>query len=230
MAVIAFILMLPNIIGSIGGAEKVGWSTSYHSYYQPALMLAALFGYRRLYHLACFRNIQWSAAVPILGAFIFYLCLLSPIDTRPIRFGVASFRYHFLPTFLSDRAKYFGDTADVMASAADQLRRTVPEHAVVTTIEAGMPMLYKHHTIRVFPFDFERSDYALMTYEETPKGTRYFGAPAFLKPIGQKKVDAIISRRMRAAGYDFEHVRKFPIFTLALVKRSMPSQVSKGGI
>jgi hypothetical protein len=222
-ASVALVLMFPNIFGDIGGGEKVGWSTSYHTYYQPSLMLAALIGYVRLYRLTELRKLQWTVGVPVLGALVAYLCLLSPVNARPIRFGTAYVRYHFIPTLLDYRARYFGAVGTAIASTGEQLRSAVPDHAVVTTIEAGMPLLYQRHVIRVFPIDIERADYALMTYEDGPQGTRYYGEASLVKPDEQKKIDAMLLRRMRRDGYDFAHARKFPIFALALVKRAPES-------
>ena len=44
-AVIAMVLMLPNLLGNIGGAEKIGWSTHYPTYFFPSLVWAAASGY-----------------------------------------------------------------------------------------------------------------------------------------------------------------------------------------
>ena len=38
--VLAYLLMIPNIFGDIGGAEKIGYYTHYHSIYFPILMVA----------------------------------------------------------------------------------------------------------------------------------------------------------------------------------------------
>ena len=43
--VISLIAILPNYFISIGGAEKIGFTTHYHSYYIPFLICSALFGF-----------------------------------------------------------------------------------------------------------------------------------------------------------------------------------------
>jgi len=45
---LALITLLPNLIGNIGGAEKVGWVTHYHSFYFPVLVFAAALGVHTL--------------------------------------------------------------------------------------------------------------------------------------------------------------------------------------
>jgi hypothetical protein len=60
-AAIAAFLMLPNIFGTIGGAEKVGWVSHYHSYYFPALVWAAMVGYAAAY--------KWATSLRIIPAF-----------------------------------------------------------------------------------------------------------------------------------------------------------------
>jgi len=225
MALIAIVLMLPNVIGNIGGGEKVGWATAYHTYYQPSLVLAAFVGYQRLYQLAQLKKRQWQVA-PLLGAFVAYLCMLSPIDAAPIQFGTAYVHYHFIPTLLADGSKYFGDDGRAINLTIHQMHAAVPEHTTISTVEAGMPIFYKHDVIRVFPIDLERADYALMSYEETPTAsTRYFGAVSFLGQVQQKRLDTLILHRMQSDGYDFDHARKFPLLGLALVRR-LPGQAS----
>lgn len=48
MAILALGALVPNLLGSIGGAEKLGWTTHYHSPYFPFLVLAVLLGYARM--------------------------------------------------------------------------------------------------------------------------------------------------------------------------------------
>jgi hypothetical protein len=86
--------------------------------------------------------------------------------------------------------------------------------------EAGMPILYRRDRIRVFPTDIDRADYALMSYEEIGRHTRYFGAVTFNGPEQQKLLDALILKRMQTHGYDFNHAQKFPGLGLALIKRT----------
>lgn len=42
-----FLFLLPNLMVSVGGAEKVGYVTHYHSYYIPLLIFGALMGYSK---------------------------------------------------------------------------------------------------------------------------------------------------------------------------------------
>jgi hypothetical protein len=76
-ALIALFLMLPNIVGTLGGAEKVGWSTHYQDEYLPALIWAALLGFVKAY--ATWPRIRYRAA--LLGGValvIVFLALLNP--------------------------------------------------------------------------------------------------------------------------------------------------------
>ena len=45
---IAILMMIPNIFGNLGGAEKVGWVTHYHLIYFPFLVWAGTMGYINL--------------------------------------------------------------------------------------------------------------------------------------------------------------------------------------
>jgi hypothetical protein len=217
-AAIAVVLMIPNVIGTIGGAEKTGWATPYHTYYLPALILAACIGYRRLYEVLKIRKCRWVIA-PALGSLVAYFCLLSPVDATPVRFGGAYARYHFISALLDDKTRYFSDYGRAMTALANDMRAAVPDRATVSSVEAGMPIMYRRDEIRFFPIGIDRADYALMSYAQTRPGTRYYGAITFLGPASQEQLDAAILRRMRADGYDFAHARKYPLLGLALVKR-----------
>lgn len=42
--ILSLIAIIPNLIGNIGGAEKLGWFTHYHSYYIPFLFFSSVYG------------------------------------------------------------------------------------------------------------------------------------------------------------------------------------------
>src|SRR5207302_1111825 len=91
LALIAAAAMLPNVIGSIGGAEKVGWTTHYHSVYLPFLVAAALFGFGSLWNR--FRNSRRRYAIVLIPIGLgLCLALLDPFTDRYFDFAPTNIR------------------------------------------------------------------------------------------------------------------------------------------
>ena len=200
-ALIAFLLMIPNIIGNIGGAEKLGWTTHYHDEYLPALIWAALMGFVHAYHMFQTRA-QRTALFSLVAALICFLALINPYTG-----GFASTNVYNLFVFWYPRESIQYATPEVRKSRewATDLPRVVPENSVVTTIEAGMPFLYHHRTLRLFPMDVDHANYALLVRDRAAGPDVYSGVFNFLGSDETAKSNAVIVERMRKDGYDFAH-------------------------
>jgi hypothetical protein len=70
-------MMVPNIIGNIGGAEKYGFLTHYHTLYFPFLIFASIMGYIQLIKI-CKTKIQRISASAVLIALIVLSAASSP--------------------------------------------------------------------------------------------------------------------------------------------------------
>jgi hypothetical protein len=194
--------MVPNIFGSIGGAEKTGWSTHYQDTYMPALVWAALLGYCTLFRKVLVRSRPWVvyAGTATLIAF------LSLIDPYTGTFAVSNIENTFEFWFPREAQSYFIPGPLQAAAIGPQLRNVVPEGSIVTTIEQGMPFLYHNRTIEFFPVAVDTADFAVVVLAATVQGQNsYVGAVDFLGADETKRVDQALMQRMRRDGYDLEH-------------------------
>jgi len=219
-AAIAFFLLLPNVVGNIGGAEKVGWTTHYHSFYFPSLIWAAVFGYLAFYQKASAR--RWRVAFySVSAALVIFLSCIDPYAWQKPSITPANVANHFLSKLQHDIPIYFSQNGLKLRAQAQAMRRAVPEGSVISMGEPAMPFLYHNRTIRVFPMDIDRADYAVLTYNDlTGESLNYGGATSYLGAQEQKKLDELLVKRMRKSGYDFANAALFPTFGLAIVKRA----------
>ncbi|HET9393813.1 MAG TPA: DUF2079 domain-containing protein [Candidatus Rubrimentiphilum sp.] len=220
-AAIAVFLMLPNIFGNIGGAEKVGWSTHYPSYYFPSLVLAALMGYAALHHQAAAKR-RLPALYALTAAFMVYIAVLNPYSYSPISLALSNAADSFFPTAAADANQFLfqSEPRRNLEAAVNGIRQAVPPHSVVSSVEGGMPLLYQDRTIEFFPEDLDHADYAVLGAHYINGKISYFGSVSYLGADEQAKLSDLVQARMIADGYDVDHPKMFPGFKgLAVVRR-----------
>ena len=83
---------------NIGGAEKVGFFTHYHSYYFPVLLWATIAGYAAAYRLLSARRLTPAlyAAVTLL---VLFLALVDPTAAPKLSISTAYLKHHFVREF-----------------------------------------------------------------------------------------------------------------------------------
>jgi len=197
-AAIAALLMLPNVFGSIGGAEKTGWDTHYHSYYFPALVWAAIQGYAVLFRTARVPRLGIYGGTALLAIF---LCARYPSLTFFTNFPQQALAVAANP-YLQHR---FGD----------ELAAHIPYGADVTMVEAGMPYLYAGRTLHLFPLGVDHAQYAVLD----DLGNGEYGGVPNRYPKQARDADRLIAARMQRDGYDFAAAVRVPGLGLVIVKR-----------
>jgi len=217
-AAIAVLLMLPNVFGWVGGGEKIGWATHYHSYYFPALVWAALLGFRQLYARYAPRG-RTAAFYGITAALALYLALLDPAAYQRYSFGPGNLRQTFVLAFPAEAARMLGPTGTALAEDAARAGASVPNGSLVTTTESGMPLVYHDRRIAYFPLDIERADYAILGATAAGPHTSYYGVINYLGAAEREQSNDIVIARMKRDGYDFDHAVQLPAFGLVVVKR-----------
>ncbi|MDE2481553.1 MAG: hypothetical protein KGN02_05150 [bacterium] len=215
----AFVLMIPNIVGTIGGAEKVQWSTHYHVFYFPFLVWAAVLGLARMNELLQDRAKAWGtyAALVACGC---YIALLGPYTAGPFLTPAAipqSFYFAF-PKLITT---YDSRAGLQYRNLAVQLSEAIPTGSVVTTVETGMPFLFEGRTIYDFPIGVDRANYAVVQdFVQPDNGHIYGGSVNFYGKAEAQAEDRVVVARMRKDGYDFEHpVVRIPGLGIAVIAR-----------
>jgi hypothetical protein len=201
LGLLAFATLVPNIVGSVGGAEKTGWTTHYHSTYVPVLIAIGALGFVHL--LRARREVAWAATGAVVVAGV-ALLFLDPFTINPlIRFdrGVADGNALVLAAGY-DVDVGQGPLLRQIAAANQQLGGAVPKGATVTTIEAAMPALYEGRTIQFFPLAIDSADYAVLPYVGTAGGPAYTGVVSYLGQDATDQINECMRNRLAADGYN----------------------------
>ena len=203
-ALIAFIIAVPNVIGNLGGAEKVGWITHYHDFYLPALVWAAMLGYAAAYRAATLRKRMpaFYASIVLLVAVV---GAIDPYSAARPSVSLANWSNNFIFKFNQSAQTYLSAAGLRYYQVHQQVRNAVPEGVTITTPEGFMALLYHNRTIEFFPLGIDKADYAVVTMVSTDKGPVYGGSLSYLGAAEQAKIDRTLVTRMAKDGYDFAH-------------------------
>jgi hypothetical protein len=193
LALIALAALLPNLLTTIGGAEKTGWATHYHSMYFPFLVFASAIGFSKLWG-------SLGATKYRLILIGLLLALMPAISSYSTGYGGQAGSVKRLYDFYVKGSQSY---EKFMYSQAQQIVAAVPAGAKVTTPEWGMPILYLSRTIYYYPVGIDSADYAVLTRVSQPDGSFYYaGAVSY---IGEsQKIDICLTERLRKAGFNVD--------------------------
>jgi len=188
-ALMALICMIPNIVGNVGGAEKIGWSTHYHSYYIPALFFAAAVGFARITNWLQLRSPDKRAnrwlgiALPLVFLAIF-------MAYKPYGERLGYLFYGSIEQALrTSSALSRGEPTTL--DARSRIEALFPEGASVSTTELGMAMLHEKTKLGVFGVDTKNFDYI------------FYPCSAFKMPDPGSAVGPIVTTEwLKAQGFD----------------------------
>jgi hypothetical protein len=216
-------VMLPNMLGNVGGAEKTGWSIHYHVLYLPFLVWAAAGGYARLIrylqdppltvrrHLPeRLRRFDLRAASAVCSlVLVVGLCLLSvgldPYAPKLETFRLGRVNDLALISMLQRVPEYWpGVRRQNTLALYEQLQRAIPEGSVVTAPEPAIPALYRRRTVWMYPLGIDTSDYVI-----------YAGGQfSYLSEFDERSIGECLLNQMSAAGFDLEHPLHVGYFTV----------------
>lgn len=209
LAAAAWLGCVPNLVATIGGAEKTGWSTHYHSYYFPVLVAVAAIGYARLCRPGD-RPLRRNPLPVALPAVVSVLAVLTVLvypfpSERVLDLRSDTWRLHAAADVLGR----FTDAADgparrAQADANLALRELVPAGATVTTSEGSIPALYgAGRTLYYYPLGIGQAEYAVLPFTQGPDGTySYGGAVSYNGPGPAQELNSCLTERLRAEGFD----------------------------
>ena len=209
---IAVVMLLPNIFGNIGGAEKTNFYTHYHTLYFPFVVYALIMG------VSVFIGRLTKGMVA--GVFSFFMVVTSAFylllgfdDKQNIKLTnspVANLHVKFFYD-ISKNLTAYRDIANIVKS-------NIPLNAKISSIEAGWLYFYKYRNLVMFPFDFEKTDFLLVGYEKIGDQFSYLGYQGYVGPQHNRIVNECLSARIMQVGYEVES----PIIlspSLAILKR-----------
>jgi hypothetical protein len=196
--IIVFLLMIPNMITTVGGAEVTGFGTHYHSFYMGALIWASVSGLVNLIHR--FRN--RSAGQIIVGI----LLLL------PILFNVTADKLLVRPGWLlSPRLlKTYKDVAGsrgAILSYIEALRKNVGPEEIVVAGVAPIPLAETGRHIFFAPVNLRKADVVIMY--DSPDGPTIERAWLQTEKVSQRMLEI-----MRRDGFSVDNPKKIDHFLI----------------
>jgi uncharacterized membrane protein len=203
LMLLAIAAMLPNIVTTIGGAEKIQFGFHYHAQYLPFIVFAATLGFA----------VAWRS-LPGLHTRVF------PLVLAVLAVGMVTFDpYQPGLSFSADGAGqsgwfnvagfYFNHSdSDVVwrRSIAKELDAIVPKGVWVTGIQASAGFLYPGRHWFFYPMAIDSADYAVLPVVTAPDGSTYFGgAETYLAPPEDVVLNQCLTQRLVRDGYDVGH-------------------------
>lgn len=154
LAFLSITIMFLNVAGNIGGAEKVGWTTHYHSYYFPILAFSAAAGLVSLYKKYSDKKIY---PYKIIFLYIFCLTILIMQFAYNLNKGyIPAISRSITPFIVFD--DLINNRPTGLTIRANVITK-FPINASVSTDEAGMALLHNRVSVDYFPVSASTSDY-----------------------------------------------------------------------
>lgn len=164
-AVIVIIALAPNLFVTIGGAEKIGFTTHYHSVYLPILIGLATINFSRLFHQLRYKNLLLSCVAIFLALYGLVINISEPDKIISLKkWHEIVYEYHRLIPGSSARL-----TLKSESNFNRHIASYVPPNASVSTIEELMPAIVLNGNTKIdfLPIGIGTSDCVYAIYEET---------------------------------------------------------------
>jgi hypothetical protein len=191
LALIAAAAVFPNLAVSMGGAEKTGWSTHYHSLYFPFVVFAGAAGLGKVWSRLV--GTRWRFAVAVAVAALVPLIGQAAAAYRG-QPGIGLRAYLFYTQGKDSYERY----------RAEQLRKVaeaVPKGSRVAALEQFTPILQDGRKVSYYPVGLAEADYAVLARVDKPDGSfTYVGAVSYVGAGAE--ADACLTQRMGRMGFD----------------------------
>ena len=212
----AFVMMIPNIVGNIGGAEKYGYLTHYHTLYFPFLVFASTLGYIKLVDIIKQKKYYYVLNIAMVGLILLssaYSPYTRNISTKNMIKENAFLRDLDLYPDIFNKKSFLRQYLDNYQKIAD----AIPDGSIVTSGEMAQAILWKNKVNYFYPMGIDIADYAVLFVTKKDNNYSYSGAVSYLGAEETKKIDKCMIERMIKLGYDFKN--QIIINSFAIIKR-----------
>jgi hypothetical protein len=218
---IALCSMIPNVIGSIGGAEKLGWTTHYHSCYFPFLIMTLVMGSLSL--LKTKSRVLIPIAITLAVTVTVLYAFMDPFTPSiTINFSRNQFRENGIVKMI-EFTTASGSAAPII-NRAEYLKNVaafVPPRSDVSTLEGFMPAMYDRGVkwIHYYPLGLGSSDYLIVPYTQKDNTRRWEGFVSYLGPDVVEQANLCLQKRINE---QYALVKEFPdsaVTGTAILKR-----------
>ena len=192
---ISIATLLPNILFTVGGAEKVGFYSHYHSVYFSFLVFGFILSLINLYN-SDFKFKKIFTLFYLLLTIVFYLFFTTnEYNQIKFRFNHNSYLYQW-------RTLY--ESAGAAKKVESFISQKIPISARLTSSEIFIPYLYNYENVSFFPYNYEDADFLLVNYRVINNQN----IPYFMTFLGDKhniEANGEIYKRLKLAHFDFEN-------------------------
>ena len=199
--IISLISIIPNIIITIGGAEKIGFSTHYHSFYVPFLVASSAIGILEFSSssnktLRFNKNFTiYTTLVLLLTFTLFYdFSKNKIISFSKTSYGKNLFIRNFFYVFTPSSYNFYYDNIYLKNFS---LRNNIPDNNTISLDEYIMPFFSTSNFLfNFFPLGVGNVDYVIAPYSKM--GNEYdLIIASFTDSINQSKIKACVADILR---------------------------------
>jgi hypothetical protein len=187
-------MLVPNIFGNIGGAEKTNFYTHYHILYYPFLIYPFLLGLTEFLKSSHSKKIRCSLATVM----IFIIIMYNGLSIRPDQ---------SISISIKDKNSYLFTFYHIKRSQSSfsRIQKILENHlttsTLISSVEAGQAYLYKYRNLSFYPLNLVNSDYLLVIKgHDNFKG--YYGYNGVEE---QRKTDNCLNELI-ATNYDLNNI------------------------
>lgn len=223
-ALIAFGAMIPNIHGDIGGAEKLGWATHYHSYYFPVLIWAAASGFSRIEAwVRAKKPGRFEGILLPLGAALLALLYFAADPYTPPSHSALSWQRLSESIFprIAYSVLHHGTITRSRGHFLAEMEAAIPPGTKVSTTALFMP-LYRNRQLDIFPLNLDGADFVVVGAGEKDGRVHYSGLTSYISQDNQKAMMECALIRMRQLGFT-EIYRNLGYGTAVFGRRDSPA-------
>jgi hypothetical protein len=193
-----FFAVLPivaiNCFITVGGAEKNGWFTHYHSHYYGFMMAAFLIGIANSKdnYGECLNNNIRRFFLPVVASIALTLLLLVPQFYKGQSVFVSLWDY-FVRTEQTSSTR-------AQIKMFEALTQNVPLGATVTTPEWGMPRWYlRGNNVNFFPLGVGQNDYVVVQADGKIPNIKIFSAGRYVgdAELANECIASVISEKYK---------------------------------
>jgi hypothetical protein len=199
--IISLMSIIPNILITIGGAEKIGFSTHYHSFYVPFLVASSAIGILEFCSssnnkLRVNKNfiIYTTSALLLIFTLFYDFSKNKIISYSKSSYGKNLFIRNFFYVFNQNSYNFYYNNIYLKNSS---LRNNIPDKTTISLDEYIMPFFSTSNIMfNVFPLGVGKVDYVIAPYSKI--GNVYdLTIPSFTDSINQSKIKICVADVLR---------------------------------
>lgn len=219
---ITIAMMIPNIIGNIGGAEKTGYYTHYHTLYFPFLIYSFCISFSKLHDDLLKKNVvvkYFQYPYLLLTLIFFHSVYFSEIQSIKLNFNKSD-------SYLSYFYRAYNEMNNYL-TLSEKINKSIAKSAKVSSVEAGWPYLYEYINSSFFPYNMDSSEFLIVNYSESSGNYLYSGVSSFRGIEASNAMNACLNIKIEEAKFDINNPIKLNNSIAILTKKPTQNESRK---